>query len=152
MKRGITFGAFDILHAGHCLMLEEAKKQCDYLIVGLQNDPSITPAKYRGKKKNKPVQRLDERYIQLKANRYVDEVVVYDTEEDLYKLLVDLKPDIRIIGADWKDKFFTGHDLPIPMYYNSRSHIYSTTELRERVYKAEEHKRSNCGHNPCVYD
>src|SRR5680860_198718 len=104
MKKGITFGAFDVLHAGHCLMLEEAKEQCDFLIVGLQSDPSTTPKEYRGKVKNKPIQTLEERLIQLKANKYVDEIVIYDTEEDLYKILLDKKPDIRIIGADWEGK------------------------------------------------
>ena len=136
MTKGITFGAFDLPHAGHCLMLEEAKKQCDWLIVGLQNDPSETPEAYRGKKKNKPIQRLDERYIQLKANRYVDEIVTYNTEEDLYKLLLELKPDVRIIGADWNGKKFTGYDLPMKVYFNSRNHGYSTTELRERIRNA----------------
>ena len=131
--KGITFGAFDLLHAGHCLMLEEAKKQCDWLVVGLQNDPSETPAEYRGKKKSKPVQSLEERYIQLKSNRYVDEIIMYNSEEDLYKLLLEIKPDVRIIGADWHGKKFTGHDLPIKVYYNTRDHSYSTTELRERI-------------------
>lgn len=133
MIKGITFGAFDVLHAGHCLMLKEAKEMCDWLIVGLHDDPSVAPEEYRGKKKNKPIQRLDERFIQLQANRYVDEIVVYKTEEDLLQLLKDLKPDLRIIGADWKDKFFTGHDLPIPVFYNSRNHNYSSTELRQRI-------------------
>lgn len=137
MIKGFTAGAFDLPHAGHCLMLEEAKKQCDWLIIGLQNDPSATSEKYRGKKKNKPIQRLDERYIQLKANRYVDEIVMYDTEEDLYKLLVELKPDVRIIGADWEGKKYTGHDLPIKVYFNSRNHSYSTTELRQRIYDSQ---------------
>lgn len=136
MTKGITFGAFDLPHAGHCLMLEEARKQCDWLIVGLQNDPSETPEEYRGKKKNKPIQRLDERYIQLKANRFVDEIIIYETEEDLYKLLLELKPDIRIIGADWEGKKFTGHDLPMKVYFNSRNHSYSTSELRERIKNA----------------
>ncbi len=133
MKKGITFGSFDVLHAGHCLMLEEAKKQCDYLIVGLQRDPSITPTEYRGKVKNKPIQTIAEREIQLKANRNVDEVIIYDTEEDVYKLLLEIKPDVRIIGLDWKEKKFTGWDLPIEVYYNSRNHSYSSTELRERI-------------------
>ena len=137
MIKGITFGAFDLPHAGHCLMLEEAKKQCDWLIVGLHNDPSTQPEEYRGKKKNTPIQRLDERYIQLKANRYVDEVVIYDDEKDLYKLLIDLKPDVRIIGADWQGKKFTGYDLPMKVYFNSRNHSYSTTELRERIKNAK---------------
>ena len=114
-------------------MLEEARAHCDYLIVGLHEDPSIAPAEYRGKKKSKPVQTLEERRIQLSANRHVDEIVVYQTEEDLYRLLQELRPDIRIIGADWKGKDFTGHDLPIEVYYNSRGHNYSSTELRERI-------------------
>ena len=133
MKRGITFGAFDILHAGHCLMLEEAKKHCDYLIVGLQRDPSITSVEYRGKVKNKPIQTIEEREIQLRANRNVDEIIFYNTEEDLYNLLLKIKPDIRIIGIDWKGGKFTGYDLPIEVYYNSRSHSYSSTDLRERI-------------------
>ena len=133
MRRGITFGAFDILHAGHCLMLEEAKKHCDYLIVGLQRDPSITLMGYRGKKKNKPIQAIEEREIQLRANRNVDEIVLYNTEEDLYNLLLKIKPDIRIIWTDWKGKKFTGWDLPIEVYYNSRGHSYSSTELRGRI-------------------
>ena len=114
-------------------MLEEAKKHCDYLIVGLQRDPSITLMGYRGKKKNKPIQAIEEREIQLRANRNVDEIVLYDTEEDLYNLLLKIKPDIRIIGTDWKGKKFTGWDLPIEVYYNSRGHSYSSTELRGRI-------------------
>lgn len=141
MKKGITFGAFDLLHAGHYLMLKEAKEKCDWLIVGLHDDPSIAPEEYRGKKKNKPVQRLDERFIQLQGCRYVDEIVIYKTEEDLLQLLKDLKPDIRILGADWIGNFYTGHELSIPVYFNSRNHSYSTTELRERIYEAEKAKR-----------
>ncbi len=133
MKIGITFGAFDVLHAGHCLMLKEAKEQCDYLIVGLQTDPSITPKEYRGKVKNKPIQSIEERMIQLQANKYVNEIIIYETEEDLYRILLERKPDIRIIGADWKGKQFTGHNLPIEVYYNSRNHTYSSSELRERI-------------------
>lgn len=137
MKKGFTCGAFDLCHAGHILMLKEAKEQCDYLIVGLQIDPSNTPINYRGKKKNKPVLSLAERLIILKGVRYVNEIIPYDTEEDLYELLKKLKPDVRIIGADWKDKKFTGYDLPIEVYYNSRDHGYSTSELRKRIYEAE---------------
>jgi len=106
------------------------------LIVGLQNDPSITKKGYRGKKKNKPVMSLKERLIILKGIRYIDEIVIYRTEKDLCKLLKKIKPDIRIIGADWKNKKFTGWDLPIKTYYNSRNHNFSTTELRERIVRA----------------
>jgi glycerol-3-phosphate cytidylyltransferase len=140
-KVGITVGAFDLCHAGHILVFKEAKTVCDYLIVGLQDDPSVTGAEYRGKKKNVPIMSLEERKIILEGIKYIDEVVVYRTEEDLYQLLVGLKPDIRIIGADWKGKEYTGHDLPIEMYFNSRGHSFSTTALRERVYEAEKRKR-----------
>jgi glycerol-3-phosphate cytidylyltransferase len=140
MKRGFTCSAFDLLHAGHMLMLKEAKEQCDYLIVGLQDDPSTTDPSYRGKKKNRPIMSLEERRIMLEGTRYIDEIVLYNTEEDLYELLKKLKPDVRIIGADWKGKEFTGSDLPIPVFFNSRNHNYSTTELRQRVAKAEAEK------------
>jgi len=140
-KVGITASAFDLCHAGHVLMFKEAKTVCDYLIVALQDDPSDTPAEYRGKLKNKPIMTVDERRIILEGSKYIDEIITYHSEDDLYKLLVDLKPDIRIIGADWKDKKYTGWDLPIEIYFNSRDHGFSTTSLRERVYAAEKAKR-----------
>jgi len=115
------------------LMFKEAKEHCDYLVVGLQDDPSVTEAEYRGKKKNKPIMSLAERRIILEGIRYIDEIAVYRTEEDLYELLKKIKPDVRIIGADWKGKEFTGHDLPMEVYYNSREHGFSTTELRRRI-------------------
>ena len=133
-KVGITFGAFDIMHAGHYLMLKEAKEHCDYLIVGLDEDPSRVPESYRGKKKNKPIQSIEERLIQLQGCRYVDEIVIYHSEDELIEILKIKKPDIRIIGVDWKDKKFTGWDIPMEIYYNSRNHKYSTTELRQRIY------------------
>ena len=136
MVVGFTCGAFDLLHAGHALMLEEWKNHCDYLIVGLQKDPSIDR-----KNKNKPVQDYKERDIMIKSIRWIDKVVYYDTEYDLYKLLQDLAPDIRIVGADWKGEKFTGYDLPIKVIFNSRDHSYSTSSLRERVYQAEINKR-----------
>jgi glycerol-3-phosphate cytidylyltransferase len=136
MVVGFTCGAFDLLHAGHALMLEECKNHCDYLIVGLQKDPSIDR-----KNKNKPVQDYKERDIMIKSIRWIDKVVYYDTEYDLYKLLQDLAPDIRIVGADWKGEKFTGYDLPIKVIFNSRDHSYSTSSLRERVYQAEINKR-----------
>ena len=95
MIRGFTAGAMDLLHAGHVLMLKECRSQCDYLIVGLQNDPSVTDAEYRGKKKNKPIETLQERQIRLEGCKYVDEIIVYDTEDDLYKLLKTLQPEVR---------------------------------------------------------
>lgn len=137
-KVGMTASAFDLCHAGHMLMLKEAKEHCDYLIVALQDDPSITDADYRGKRKARPVMSLKERRIILEGIRYVDEIVVYRTEEELYELFRRIKPDIRIIGADWKGRKFTGHDLPIEVYYNSRDHEFSTTELRRRIREIED--------------
>jgi glycerol-3-phosphate cytidylyltransferase len=133
---GFTCGAFDLLHAGHALMLRECKDHCDYLIVGLQKDPSVDR-----KNKNKPVQDYEERDIMIKSIKWIDKVVHYDTEYDLYRMLKDLNPDVRIVGADWKGKNFTGHDLPIKVIFNSRDHGYSTSSLRERVYQAEINKR-----------
>ena len=104
--KGFTCGAFDLLHAGHALMLKEAKEQCDYLIVGVQYDPSLDRPN-----KNRPVQSYEERVTMVKSIKYVDEVVLYETEEDLYSLLEKIMPDVRIIGSDWKGKKFTGHDL-----------------------------------------
>jgi glycerol-3-phosphate cytidylyltransferase len=139
-KIGFTCSSFDLLHSGHYLMLEEAKEQCDFLVVGLQTDPTIDK-EYRietgGKNKNAPIQTYDERLIQIKGCRYVDLVVKYSTENDLLTVLQRLNPDIRIIGADWMGKKYTGHELDIPIYFNSRSHCYSTSTLRKRVYEAE---------------
>ncbi len=132
-KIGFTCGSFDLLHAGHIMMLKDAKKQCDKLIVGLQTDPTID----RPKTKNKPTQTLKERKIQLEAVKYVDEIIIYETENDLRKLIFDLDPDIRIIGTDWKSKPFTGYSLHIPIYWHERRHDYSTTNLRIRI-KSEE--------------
>ena len=132
MKVGFTCGSFDLLHAGHALMLEEAKSYCDYLIVAIQSDPTLD----RGSK-NKPVQSYEERIIMLKAIIYVDEITYYDTENDLYELLKRIKPDVRIVGSDWQGKQYTGYDLDIPVIFNSRNHGYSSSELRRRVYEAE---------------
>jgi len=138
-KIGFTAGAFDLCHAGHMLMFEEAKGQCDYLIVGLHSDPTID----RPGKKNKPIMSLKERMIILRGVKYIDEIVTYDTEADLTKMLSEntLGIDVRILGFEYKDKLYTGRDLPIAIYFNSRDHGFSTTELRERVYEAEKAKR-----------
>lgn len=136
IKRGITAGAFDLLHAGHCLLLREAHKHCDFLIVALQKDPSLTPEEYRGKKKNKPIQSLNERYIQLASCRYVDQIVVYNTEDELRQIFTEMRANIYFIGADWKNKKFTGWDLPMEVHFGSRDHSFSTTELRERIKNA----------------
>ncbi len=116
-------------------MLEEAKKQCDHLIVGLQTDPTIDRPH-----KNKPVQSVFERYIQLKACKYVDEVVVYATEKELLDILLSYPIDVRILGDEYINKSFTGQDLDIELYFNKRKHSFSTTELRQRVIDAEAKK------------
>tara|TARA_Y100000310_G_C20132079_1_gene556308 strand:+ start:105 stop:575 length:471 start_codon:yes stop_codon:yes gene_type:complete len=136
MKVGFTCGAFDLLHAGHALMLQEARSVCDKLIVGLQTDPS-----YNRKNKNKPIQSLQERKIQLEAVKYVDEIIIYSTEENLLELLKEINPDIRIIGADHEGKKYTGYELPINTFFNSRDHSWSTTSLRNRIYNDELKKR-----------
>ena len=128
MKTGFTCSAFDILHAGHVMMLEEAKKNCDYLIVGLQIDPSRDRPE-----KNKPVQTVFERYIQLRGNRFVDEIIPYDTEEDLETLLLMMDIDVRFVGEEYTDKEFTGKEFGIPIHYNKRRHALSSSALRERI-------------------
>lgn len=124
----MTFGAFDLLHPGHLMMLAEARHQCDYLIVGLHTNPQIERPE-----KNKPVQTTLERYLQLKACKDVSEVIPYDTEEDLYNMLTLRMPDVRIIGEEYQHTKFTGYDLPIEVYFNKRRHSYSSSELRRRL-------------------
>lgn len=132
MKVGITFSTFDLFHAGHVKMLEEAKRQCEYLIVGLQLDPSIDRPE-----KNAPVQGLVERYIQLKGCKHVDEIVPYITEQDLEDILRSYKIDVRIIGEEYREKNFTGKafcsEKGIELYYNSRDHRFSSSGLRNEV-------------------
>jgi glycerol-3-phosphate cytidylyltransferase len=139
-KIGITFSTFDMLHAGHIAMLSEAKNHCDYLICGLQTDPTID----RPDTKNKPVQSIVERQIQLAACRYVDEVVVYQTEQDLVDLLLILPLDIRILGVEYQDKEFSGDEecykRGIEIVFNGRDHSFSSSSLRRRVVAAESHK------------
>jgi glycerol-3-phosphate cytidylyltransferase len=129
---GITFSAFDLLHAGHILMLEEAKSQVDWLVVGLQSDPTVDRPE-----KNKPVQSLYERYIQLKGCKYVDEIIPYTTEEEVKLILESRRFDVRFIGEEYKDKDFTGKDIceqrSIRICYNSRQHHLSSSELRKRI-------------------
>lgn len=132
MKVGITFSAFDLLHAGHIKMLEECKGNCDYLIVGLQTDPTIDRVE-----KNKPVQSLVERYIQLKACVHVDEIVPYTTENELVEILQSFKLSIRFIGEDYLNKDFTGKqfciDNNIELFFNSRKHKFSSSSLRLKI-------------------
>lgn len=140
MKIGFTCSTFDLFHAGHIMMLKEAKSVCDYLIVGLQTDPTIDRPQ-----KNKPVQSVFERFVQLQACKYVDEIVVYATEKELVDLLLSYPINIRILGAEYEDKEFTGRkecaEHGIELYFNKREHSFSTTELRHRVAEAEAAKR-----------
>ena len=129
MKKGFTCSCFDLLHAGHIIMLEDAKAQCDKLIVGLQTDPTLDRPE-----KNQPIQSLEERKIQLKAVEYIDEIIEYSTEKELYGLLKKIKPDIRILGTDYINKNFTGDDLNIKIYYHERNHNYSATNLRKKIF------------------
>ena len=139
-KIGITFSTFDMLHAGHIAMLSEAKNHCDYLIAGLQTDPTID----RPDTKNSPIQSVVERQIQLAACRYVDEVVVYQTERDLIDLLLILPVDVRILGVEYEQKDFTGrgecYDRGIELVFNGRDHSFSSSSLRRRVVEAESMK------------
>lgn len=129
---GITASTFDLLHAGHIMMLREAKQQCDYLICALQVDPSADRSE-----KNSPVQTLVERYVQLAAVKYVDEIVVYQTEQDLEDILEMYPIDVRILGDEYKDKDFTGREIckrrNIRLYFNRRDHRFSSSGLRKRV-------------------
>ena len=140
MKIGFTCSTFDLLHAGHVAMLQEARNRCDYLIVGLQNDPTLDRPN-----KNKPVQSIVERQMQLKGSRYVDEVWVYNTEKDLEDLLLTLPINVRILGVEYEGKEFTGreicHKRGIELYFNGRDHSFSSSSLRRRVYEAEMEKQ-----------
>ena len=140
---GITFSTFDLLHAGHIAMLSEAKNHCDYLICGLQTDPTID----RPETKNKPIQSIVERQIQLAACRYVDEILIYETEFDLLQLIMTQKMHIRFLGDEYKTRDFTGKqyciDHGIEIYYHLRRHRYSSSEIRNRVYLLEKEKRED---------
>ena len=141
-KIGITFSQFDLLHAGHIAMLAEAKNHCDYLIVGLQTDASID----RPDSKNPPIQSVVERQIQLAAVSYIDEIVIYQTEQDLIDLLLILPIDVRILGEEYEDTNFTGRcegqARQIQNIFNKRDHSFSSSSLRKRVAEAEKLKNS----------
>jgi glycerol-3-phosphate cytidylyltransferase len=140
MKIGFTCSTFDLFHAGHVVMLEEAKRQCDYLIVGIQTDPTLDRSY-----KNRPVQSIVERQIQVKACKYVDEIIIYSSEKELEDLMRTLPIDVRIMGVEYIDKDFTGkqicQDRGIQIYFNRRDHSFSSSDLRQRVYEAEKQKR-----------
>ena len=133
MKKGITFGAFDLFHAGHVMMLEEAKTVCDHLIVCIQSDPSLDR-----KEKNKPVQSIVEREIQVYGCRYTDEVIIYDTEAEVLEILDTVDWDVRILGEEYKNKDFTGREQTLnKCHFNKRPHNFSSSELRKRVAKEQ---------------
>jgi glycerol-3-phosphate cytidylyltransferase len=140
MKIGFTCSTFDLFHAGHIIMLKEAKSQCDYLICGLQTDPTID----RPDTKNKPVQSMFERFVQLEACKYVDEIIPYSTEKELIDILLSYPINVRILGEEYEHKAFTGRqeciDRDIKFYFNKRQHTFSTTELRQRVVDVESEK------------
>ena len=131
-KVGFTCSCFDLLHAGHILMLKDAKEQCDFLVVGLQTDPTIDRPE-----KNKPIQSFQERYIQLSAVKYVDAVIKYETENELYAILLDTQPDIRILGSDYVGRRFNGDDLDISIHYHERNHNYSSSNLRKKIIETK---------------
>ena len=137
---GITCSTFDLFHAGHVVMLEEAKRQCDYLIAAIQSDPTIDR-----ETKNKPVQSIIERQIQVSACKHVDEIIVYTTEKELEDILMALPIDVRILGEEYRDTEFTGKEIcmkrGIELYFNKRDHFFSSSDLRTRVYDAESKKR-----------
>jgi len=143
MKTGITFSTFDLLHAGHIAMLAEAKSVCGYLICGLHVDPQVERPN-----KNQPIQSIVERFIQLSSVKYVDEIIPYNFEKDLHDILLTYPINVRIIGADYKDTEFSGKDIcltkGIEIYYNERSHNFSSTELRRRIQQAENDKQIKC--------
>ena len=132
MNIGITFGAFDLCHAGHVLMFADCKQYCDFLIVGLQVDPSM-----EREEKNKPIQSLYERYVQLASVKYIDEIIPYVYEQEILQILSSRKIDTRFVGSDYIGRDFTGKnvcvDRKIEIRYNNRDHGFSTTELRQRV-------------------
>ncbi|MFD2966760.1 adenylyltransferase/cytidyltransferase family protein [Sphingobacterium bambusae] len=142
MKIGITFSAFDLLHAGHIKMLEDAKEQCDFLICGLQTDPTLDRPE-----KNKPTQTVVERYIQLKGCKHVDQIVPYATEQDLEDILRSFNVQVRILGDEYKEKNFTGRqyceEKGIELYFNSRDHRFSSSGLRRTVAEKEREKNGN---------
>jgi glycerol-3-phosphate cytidylyltransferase len=132
-KIGVTFSCWDLLHAGHQLFLSDSNANCDIVCVGLQTDPTIDRPE-----KNKPIQSLEEREIQVKSSRYIDYYFIYDTEQSLLNTLLLLNPNIRFLGDDYVGKKFTGSDLPIEIFYHPRSnHTYSTTNLRNLIYVRE---------------
>ena len=132
-KIGFTCGSFDLCHYGHVLMFKECKEQCDHLMVGLQTNPNKDRPE-----KNIPIQSLEERWGQLEAIKYIDHIIIYETEDYLIQLLTDMQVDVRFVGADWINRKYTGWELGIPVVFNSRDHSFSTSELRQRIFQSEQ--------------
>ena len=136
MNTGITFSSFDLFHSGHVAMLKEARANCDYMIVGLQTDPTLDRPE-----KNKPIQSVFERYVQLEGCKYIDEIIPYESEKDLTDIFLTYGIDVRFIGEEYKDKDFTAKqicvDKNIKIHYNKRQHSFSTTNLRKRIKETE---------------
>lgn len=137
---GITCSTFDLFHAGHVIMLEEAKRQCDYLIAAIQTDPTLDRSS-----KNKPVQSIIERQIQVSSCKHVDEIIVYSTEKELEDIFMSLPIDVRILGEEYRDTEYTGKSIcekrKIEIYFNKRDHYFSSSDLRTRVFEAEAKRR-----------
>jgi len=135
LKIGFTCSAFDLVHPGHIIMLQDARSKCDFLVIGLQTDPTIDR-----KSKNKPIQTYEERKIMINSIKYIDYIIEYATEDDLHNILTTLSPDVRIIGSDWRGKEYTGQELDIPVYFHERNHDWSTSGFRKRIWKIENDK------------
>tara|TARA_B110000444_G_scaffold260438_1_gene307400 strand:+ start:595 stop:1005 length:411 start_codon:yes stop_codon:yes gene_type:complete len=136
LTRGFTASSFDLFHSGHVAMLKEARANCEYMIVGLQTDPTIDRPE-----KNKPIQSVFERYVQLEGCKYIDEIIPYESEKDLTDIFLTYGIDIRFIGEEYKDKDFTAKqicvDKNIKIHYNKRQHSFSTTNLRKRIKESK---------------
>lgn len=139
-KIGILFSSFDCMHAGHMMMLKDAASQCDHLVACLQTDPTID----RPDTKNKPIMSLEERYEMLSACKYIDDIVIYETEQDLHDFVTNFNWDVRILGSDWKGKEYTGHEIEKgTIYFHERNHNYSSTDIRRKIFEAELEKRKH---------
>jgi len=136
LTRGFTASSFDLFHSGHVAMLKEARANCEYMIVGLQTDPTIDRPE-----KNKPIQSVFERYVQLEGCKYIDEIIPYESEKDLTDIFLTYGIDVRFIGEEYKDKDFTAKqicvDKNIKIHYNKRQHSFSTTNLRKRIKESK---------------
>jgi glycerol-3-phosphate cytidylyltransferase len=139
-KIGILFSSFDCMHAGHMMMLKDSANQCDYLIAGLQTDPTID----RPGSKSKPIMSPGERYEMLSSCKYIDDIFIYETEQELHDFIKNFNWDVRILGSDWKGKDYTGHEIKKgTIYFHERNHNYSSTDLRRKIFEAELEKRKN---------